>query len=56
MTRSCALRGGPLSSTIEPADDIPPLDLSSVPSVDIGELGDGLPQTLELIRDSGLRG
>jgi arsenite-transporting ATPase len=41
---------------IAPADDVPPLDLTTIPSVDIGELGNGLTQTLDLIRDSGLRG
>jgi iron(III) transport system substrate-binding protein len=46
----------PLARGVQPADDVPPLDLSAVPSVDISELGDGLQQTLELIRDSGLRG
>ncbi len=46
----------PLASGMEPADDLPPLDLSSVTSVDIEESGTGLQRTLELIRDSGLSG
>lgn len=46
----------PLAAGIAPADDVPPLDLTTIPSVDIGELGNGLTQTLDLIRDSGLRG
>jgi iron(III) transport system substrate-binding protein len=46
----------PLAAGVEPADDVPPLDLSTVPSVDINELGGGLESTLELIRASGLGG
>jgi iron(III) transport system substrate-binding protein len=46
----------PLAAGVDPADDVPPLDLSTVPAVDVNDLGDGLTGTLELIRDSGLDG
>lgn len=46
----------PLASGAEPADDVPPLDTSTVPAVDIEALGEGLPETLEMIRESGLSG
>lgn len=46
----------PLAAGVEPADDVPPLDTSTIPSVRINELGGGLTDTLELIRESGLSG
>jgi iron(III) transport system substrate-binding protein len=46
----------PLAAGVEPADDVPPLDTSTIPSVQINELGGGLTDTLELIRTSGLSG
>ncbi len=46
----------PLAAGVEPADDVPPLDLSATPAVDIEASGDALPETLALIRSSGLSG
>lgn len=44
----------PLASGVDPAEGLPPLATLDVPPFDIDELGGGLEQTLELIRDSGL--
>jgi iron(III) transport system substrate-binding protein len=46
----------PLAAGVPPADDVPPLDRESIPVVELDELGGGLEQTLELIRESGLSG
>jgi iron(III) transport system substrate-binding protein len=46
----------PLAAQVAPADDVPPLDLRSIPAIQLDELGGGLDRTLELIRDSGLNG
>ena len=44
----------PLAAGVEPAPDVPPLDIAAAPETDINELGGGLERTLELIRESGL--
>lgn len=46
----------PATPGVDPASDIPPLDTLDVRSVDAEDLGGGLEDTLELIRDSGLAG
>ena len=46
----------PLVGGVDAAPGIPPLDTLDVPPFDIDDLGGGLEQTLELIRDSGLSG
>lgn len=46
----------PLAAGVGPAEDVPPLDTSTIPSVQINELGGGLTDTLQLIRESGLSG
>jgi iron(III) transport system substrate-binding protein len=46
----------PLAAGVPPAEDVPPLDIESIPAVQLDELGGGLERTLELIRESGLSG
>jgi len=46
----------PLATGVEPAADVPPLDPSSAPEVDVDDLGGGLERTVELIEQSGLDG
>jgi iron(III) transport system substrate-binding protein len=46
----------PLVDGVAQAADVPPLDLESIPSVQLDELGGGLNRTLALIRESGLSG
>lgn len=46
----------PLAGGVEPAADLPPLDVSSAPNVPITTLGDGFRETAEMIAESGLEG
>ena len=46
----------PLAAGVEPSDEIPPLDMAQATSVDIDALGEGLSETLDLIREAGLQG
>ena len=46
----------PLAAGVEPSAEIPPLDLADATSVDIDALGEGLSETLDLIREAGLQG
>jgi iron(III) transport system substrate-binding protein len=44
----------PLVAGVEPAVDVPPLDVGSAPSIDVDALGDGLRETVEKISEAGL--
>jgi len=44
----------PLAEGVEPTADVPPLDLGSAPGYQADDLGGGLTDTIDLIRDSGL--
>jgi len=44
----------PLAEGVEPAADVGPLDLGATPGYQADELGGGLTDTIDLIRDSGL--
>ena len=46
----------PLASRVEPAVELPPLEELEAPAVNLSDLGGGLEQTRELIRESGLEG
>jgi iron(III) transport system substrate-binding protein len=43
----------PLVDGIAPKDGLPPIDSLQGPNVDLGALGDELPSTLELLRETG---
>jgi iron(III) transport system substrate-binding protein len=43
----------PLVEGIEPKDGLPPIDSLQGPNVDLGALGEELPSTLELLRETG---
>jgi iron(III) transport system substrate-binding protein len=43
----------PLVAGIEPKEGLPPLDSLQGPNVDLGTLGEKLPSTLELLRETG---
>lgn len=46
----------PLAAGVEPAPELPPLDVSSAPDVPVTTLGDGFRETAEMIAESGLEG
>ena len=46
----------PLASGVEPADDVAPLDMSTATLIDVDALGEGLSDTLDMIRAAGLEG
>lgn len=46
----------PLASGVEPAANVPALDMADATLIDVDALGEGLSGTLELIREAGLEG
>lgn len=46
----------PLATGAEPAADLPPAEFTTVATGDVGDLGDGLERTRQLITEAGLEG